>query len=506
MIRWLHRLVSLENRFSQARLTSVVLLGVPFVVFIIYSSIPPVERLVTPDSATYMYFDPIRPIGYPTFLYIIKHVTGGYESLRHVQLAILCMSAYIAAISLFLFWRQLLIPLLFELGTLGHPGLVLQTESIMSDPLSTAAFLLFIAAVFHFGCSPSLRRYGLVCGILAVAITLRPVNVAMLLPALLLPLFFRHYGLRIIPCLTIGVFAAVAGWGVTPAVMHGKSATSYILAVNLFHRTIYMKPGKEPLPKECDSDFIEEITMSVRAYLEGVPPEFAGLLRSQYTEYVRFASVVPGLVNRHNFASESQTYPILMCYTLALYRQAPLVVLRDIAVNYWNLISNYTFIDKDTRSRLLAFLQAHPPVLVPTFPLANYDIMYRAAIAEVGEAGGDTMLDTSLPPNFAPWQSRPFSLILGLKLAQLSAAAVSLVLVMALLPALLRMTADRDLIILGLISLVIQLNLLIAAIADVAQARYVFPVWPGLWLVLTWSFVKIARNWKLPSSFSQGLI
>jgi hypothetical protein len=57
------------------------------------------------------------------------------------------------------------------------------------------------------------------------------------------------------------------------------------------------------------------------------------LVRSQYARVFRFASVVPGLADRHNFASASQIFPILMCYTLARYRQTPVTMLEDIAMN-----------------------------------------------------------------------------------------------------------------------------------------------------------------------------
>ena len=264
-----------------------------------------------------------------------------------------------------------------------------------------------------------------------------------------------------------------------------------------------MEPGEEPRSKQCNSDIIEGITTPVRDYLKGVPSEFAALLRSQYTEYVRFYSVVLALANRHNFASESQSSSVLMCYTIMRYRKTPVAVLQDIAVNYWHLISNYTFIDKNARSRLSAFLQSNPPPLIPTFPLAPHELaMHRAAISEVGAtASGDTLFDTSLPPKLDPWPARPLVLILGLKFVQLSASAISLLLAVTLLPALLGVIRDRDLILLGVISLVIQLNFLIVAVADVAQPRYVFPVWPGLWLVLIWTFLKLVRS-RSPSKQS----
>lgn len=505
MVRWRRSLALIEEGLSRPLTSSVVLLMLPLTVCIIYALIPVRSPLLFPDSTGYIYFDPTRPIGYPIFLYIVKHATGNYDSLRYLQLIFLCLSVYIAAISLWRYFRQLLLPILFEAGALGHPGLIRLTDSILSDSLSACAFLFFIAAVFRFARAPSLRSYIIVCLVFTAAITLRPVNVAMVIPALLLPMFFRQqYGLSITRFVAIALFLAVTAWEVTPIVntlMHRRSATSYILAVNLFHRTIFIEHGKEARSKECDSDFIEEITTPVINYLKNVPSEFSGLFRFQYSSYVRFNSVVPGLVKLHNLASESQTGPILMCYTLARYRQAPASVLRDIAANYWNLISNYTFISKNTRNRILAFLQSHPPVLIPTYPHNPQErIMHRAAIAGVGGSVDGPDIDRSAAWNFEPPRSRPLTLVLGLKIVQLSAVTVSVLLVIILLPALLGIVRDREVIVLGLISLAVEQNLLICAIADSAEPRFLFPIWPGLWLVLIWSLSKFFRNRKFLSS------
>jgi hypothetical protein len=281
--------------------------------------------------------------------------------------------------------------------------------------------------------------------------------------------------------------------------MHQRTATDYIVAVNLFEWTIFMDPGRERGPSECDADFIGGITAPVNNYMKGVPNEFRGIFRFYYSEYVRFNSVVPGLVQLHHLASEDQTGPVLMCYTLARYRQAPSTVLREMAGNYWNLISNYFFISKSTRNQILDFVKSHPTITVPAYPHSvHVRMMHKAAIAEVGTNGyDDSHVDSSVPWEFEPPPARPLVLIIGLKFTQLAAVAASLLLVAMLIPALWRMVKDRELILMGLISLCVQLSLLICAVFDGAQARYVFPIWPGLWLVLIWSIWRFIRKRRL---------
>jgi hypothetical protein len=45
--------------------------------------------LLAPDSPGYIYFDPIRPVGYPFFLATIKFFTGSYEHVGPVQIVML---------------------------------------------------------------------------------------------------------------------------------------------------------------------------------------------------------------------------------------------------------------------------------------------------------------------------------------------------------------------------------------------------------------------------------
>ena len=42
-------------------------------------------------------------------------------------------------------------------------------------------------------------------------------------------------------------------------------------------------------------------------------------------------------------------------------------------------------------------------------------------------------------------------------------------------------------------------KLALAAIVNIALPHYVFPVWPGLWLVLTWSLSRLARHRGFPA-------
>jgi hypothetical protein len=500
-IRLPSALIAYESRLSQSVPPWLVLLVLPLACFAVYTHFPPARPLLSNDSPEYMYFSINRPIGYPFVLYAIKQLTGNYESIRSIQLAIFCLSAYTMALVWSSYLGKFLLPLILEVGTLGYPGPVVLHSTIGSDCLSASIWMLFTAGLLHFWQSPSLTRYIIVCAVSAVAITLRPVNISMALSAALLPLVLRRSrGVPLLQCAGAIFLSTLIGWGVTPTVnvvLHGSARTASPLAAALFTTVMFIDPGGEPAPRECDSDFIEKVTVPVARYMKTVPPELASLIRLNYSVHIRYVSVIPGLVRLHNFSSPSQADPILMCYTLARAAQFPGTVFWGALENYWQLISNHTFIDRDTRKRYLDFIERHPPVVLPSFsyPQEIYQTRQRA-LAEVQGAQngiGDETAEQFInwaPVDFPPPPARSFTLVVGLKIVQVAAVAVSLLLILGLLPALLGLIRDRDLVLLGLCSLAVQLNLLIVASSEIAIPRYVFPVWPILWLILIWSLWK----------------
>jgi hypothetical protein len=468
---------------------------VPAAFAAIYVLLPPASPLLTADSPGYMYFDPTRPIGYPAVLYLVRHLTGRYDAIRDVQIAVFCLSAAAAGLAVFRYAGSLLAACVFESGALGYPGPMRLADQIISDSLSASAMLLFIAAVLHFAARPSLRRYVAVGLAVAAAITLRPVNVALVPPALVLPLIcgWRLDASLWRAWLTAAVLVAL-GVAATPLAnlaIHGNSEASSPLARGVFQKAIFAEGSGG-----CDADYIDGITGPVIRYLRGAPEEFRDFLRHHYSGYLRFQSIMPGLVQRHHLASLRQTDSILMCYSLARLRQDPGSFLRQTVHEYWNLVSNYTFITAARRASYLEFVKDHPPVVPAsvTKPEEEYR-MRRDAIADtIGSGLKGTVAFEEQETTFAPPQARSWLLIMLVDVLQVAAVGWATILCGVLVLRLAGRSVADEWAVLGVLSLALQLSLVITAIVEIALPRYVFPLWPLMWLIATLGGLHIKRK------------
>lgn len=501
-------LSALAPRTTSSRFALPVLAAFPLLVAVFYILASSGDPLLNPDSPGYLFFDSDRPIGYPAFLFLVKQLTGGYLLVRPLQIVLFCAAVFGVSISVSRATGSWFLPLIFQVGALGYPGPIHLANQIMSDSLSASAILLFIVALFGYARAPSVKRYLLVCLVFGGAITLRLDNVALLAPALILPLLMRPgTSIAALSCVALGIATAAVSWQAThiaKLALHGDAEPSMLVATSLLQKVIFTPPRAAIPSTTCDAAFIEEITAPMIAYMQGVPAEFADIMRFRYSSYVRYESILPGLVALHGLRSVHQVEGTVMCYTLARFRQDPGSVIAQTAHEYKNLISNYTFISPGRWAAYRTYLESHPPPLPPRAPKpAEQFEMASAAIAAVGGpmmSRPEEFTTTSATP-FEPPQPRSPALILVLRTFQIAATVLSVALVARLLTVWVWPIRDRRWIVLGLISLFIQLHLIIVAIAEIAQPRYLFPIWPALWLVtiLTlWSLVEMRVRRRAP--------
>jgi len=435
----------------------------PVLVASYYLITPSGVPLLMPDSNSYINFDPGRPIGYPVALAVTKFVTGDYSNIRYVQILIFCFTTGLLGMAIWRFSQSLILALIAQLGIFAYPGPISLAQSMIADSLSASVIMLLVCTLFYFFLNPSLKRYALICGVAAVSITLRPVNIALVTVPVILAVTCRK---KI--CEQIGIIASVCvaiilvGIEITPIagrLIHGNFETSTPLARGLFQKAIFMDPRPDNSPhKECDASYIESITGPINAYLQTVPVEMRSLMRFQYSQIIRFSSILPGLESRHRESSDYNSDKVLMCYTLERFREDPMSVVRQSVAEYWNLISNYTFITRQERNRYLSFLAMHPPVLPPM------------------NEGPDAPFD---PP-----KGRPILIIAALKVVQLLTTIVTAVLAAATLARFPSVALSDHWLVAGLVALAAQSLLATTAVVEMAQARYFFPVWPLFWTVL----------------------
>jgi hypothetical protein len=491
---WISRLNAVLNRPSVA---GSLIAAVAVVAGVIYLILPPTASLLNGDTPDYLYFDAGRPIGYPIFVRVVWWLTDSYAAIRPVQMLIFIFSASWASWAVFRYGWGGIAAISFQLGVLGHPGPVGLADSIMSDSLAASLYLFYLAAVLSFVRAPALGRYAVTCVVMALLITVRPVGVALIASNLALLLLYRRDLQReFFAASALLLVLAFAGWFVTPAVhsLTGGEKVSTPLARGLVQKVIFEEP--EPAQtRSCEEDFIENLTRPALEYMRTVPAEHRDLMRLRYSTYLRFKTIIPGLVQRHHFTREAEADPILMCYSLARIRENPLSFLHTIAHDYWTFVTNHTFITARQRDDYNVFRAAHPPVLPPVF--RNTDDHYEMRERAVRDLGQDTVAATEFMAEeipFDPPRARPEVLILALKLVQVAATFGGLACILLVPIRLMGGSVARDWVTLGVLAIAAQVSLIITSVVEIALPRYVFPIWPYYWITIIVLTIWAARS------------
>jgi len=472
----------------------------PFAFGAYYMAAPSTMPLITGDSPGYMHFSTDRPIGYPLFLFVLKHLTGHYSSIPYVQIFVFCLVTFLLGIELHKYGKPLLLAFLVELGVLGHPGPIGFANSIMSDSLSASANVAFIMTLVHFIEKPSQRRFTLVCTIVAVAICLRPINLALLPATGLLALIFRTVsGLKLQRTALLIVAGAALGIGVTPAanmVIHGSFDSSSPTARGLLQKAIFMDVRDSRLESSNpDATLIESAADPVNDYLRTVPRDIRDLMRYSYSQVLRFDIILPGLETLHPRLSASQMDGLIMRYTLRRFAEDPAAVVRQTIREYCNLITNYTYLTSEERSRYLEFVKDHPPVMPTSVEPVHHELERK--FAELSKEGITVPESAVVTGSVAePPKARPYVLVIGLRTAQLCSILISFALVWPLWLRIRGAPVKDTWVLLGLIALTAQLQLLVTSVVEMAQPRYIYPVWPLLWVILILASYEALANWR----------
>jgi hypothetical protein len=471
---------------------------------VVYLNLSP-GSLLMGDSPGYIYFDPGRPVGYPFFLAGIKFFTGGYEHVGPVQIVMLAVSSAVVASVVAHTTERWIMALVLEIGLLAYPAPFKSANVIGSDPLSTCLYLLFIASLFWFGARPSLRRYLPLCLIVFLAIPVRPVNIAMIPGALAAGLYFLGLKSAIRSSATVLV-AAILGICITPAtnyLLHGSPKSYTPLVRGLFAKAISGTPPETSAMVDADLAFIRQSVLPLNNYIQKAPPEFRDLMRRSINGYLRFGVIIPTLVERHRVQHGQEIDPILLSYTREYIRRDPLYFLGQIARDYVNLARNYTFITRYEREKYQEFLELNPPplpALVPD-PTDYRKGLLPAAIAEMHGKSSYVPGDAEKMELEAP-QARPMVLILAIDAIQVFAVAISLGSLLLLPILAFKKRVDSVWAIIGIASVMIQMNMLATALGEIAEPRFMYPIWPLLWLVLVlagWKLWSIATSLRMAS-------
>jgi len=479
----------------------VALLAPPALAGLLYVAIwvlggGPIRPYLIGDSASYILFDMERPIGYPVFIWIVKTVFGSYLAVLWAQLALFCVSAAVLGYAVLRLTGSLLPALALELMFIGYPGPIRLYDQIQSDSLATSVAAMFMAAVIFALRTRSIGSFVAVCVTLAVAVTIRPINLVLVVPVLAVAWLSAGGERR--PLLgrgALAVAATVLGVLATPALhlaMHGSAASSSPLARGLIQKVMFSPDVVSSPSESCDAPFINQQMAPVVDHIEAAPSATTGWLlkRYGYTEYLRWMVIIPGLMERHGVQTQHEVDPILLCYTLDAARRFPQAAATGIWEEYWNLIGNAPLVTASEKKEFDDYVAAHPPP-----PITGYNIYQGSSWLEMrnkmigaginADEMDDDLIDVGF--KFRSIKAYPSVLIIGLKLVQYGAWALSALAIVAVMFGRVRRSEfGLPLSVIAVAGLAYHLTVAGTAVVEMALPRYVFVVWPQIttiWIV-----------------------
>lgn len=462
------------------RFPVVALLAVPLVMAALATVYMTNVALLTPDSPGYMYFGEDRPAGYPLFLQAVKTLFGTFRAVPPVQFVVLFASIGGLATAVYYLSGSVLLSFAFEALVIANPGLLLLCGQIMSEPISAACIGLFIAVLLSMVRSASLSQCIALSTISAVAITIRPVNIA-LVPAALLAILVLYDGRRWAQVLLLIVLAcgATQFTYAVHALRHDAPRVADPMARGLFQKTLFRQWPETAESENCDSAIVARETKAATDYISHAPDDLQEFLKYYYSSYLRFAVIIPELVDVHKAESFTEVDPILMCLARIHERSDPMFFLHDAGRQLWGLLTYSTYVSQARHDRIADYLTKVPPPR--PLAVARHDVDFQLSERAIGELGLDhSMLHTSDTDSIPKARSR--ILTSGLCALQLSSAAAMFWGMIRLLMAMFRSKDTRDHMgrtwcAVGVCGVVFFGETVITSFIEIAQPRYIYPLW-----------------------------
>jgi hypothetical protein len=478
------RATSIRTFLGLAGFVAVLVLALAVVA---YEYVPSPRPLLTPDGVEYLDFAINRPVGYPSFLLAVKALFGSFASIKEIQLLIYCLSAGLLAFGCYFISHSILVALLVAIAMVGYPGPVLLSKTIMADSLSASVLTLFTALVLLMAVRKNLASFLLLAIVTGIALTIKPVNIA-LVPAALAMIAAFGKDLRVPRWVqaSILVGATACGLAITPAIhsiVSGRLPTQSGLAISMFQKVMFIPAFVKNTNGSCDERFINSILQPVDEYIDVAPRSLKPLLEMRYSNYLRYQVLAPGIAARNQYASGSESGRSFWCYIAARFAGAPIAFTKYMVVQavqeYWKLIGNWHFITAQQRTQYEEYV-AQNPLPIPAaiaWTKADLEMRHRARSMLNGDDGLTSESDLDLADFSAPPARSPM-LIVPLKVFQVFGVIASWVGVALLGMHLLRIIkVDLIWLSIGVIGVALQGVLIVTSTVEIAEARYFSGVW-----------------------------
>ena len=101
-----------------------------------------------PDTPSYLYFDPSRSIGYPSFLWISRQLGGAVLAVP-LQMLVLTISLFFLGLAFFKYTGRPVLSVLFQLALVLSPEMWKFAAMLLTEATATAAVALWCAQLLR---------------------------------------------------------------------------------------------------------------------------------------------------------------------------------------------------------------------------------------------------------------------------------------------------------------------------------------------------------------------
>lgn len=300
--------------------------------------------LMQPDSLSYINFSPVRPLGYPLFLWTLKTLTGSYKMVPYLQLSFYFAAIFYCGLNFYKLSQSLLLSLGLILGISVNVAFIKLFSSLLTDVVGGGCLLFFLGSLFSFLHHPRLKTIYSLWIVIGVACLIRPVFYCLVgvLPILYLinGRFFReNMGQRLLfPTLPFLFLLSIGSVG--QYINHGFFKTESFLGNNLIGKVSLIAEPSIPSQYPSFMHSFGQNSAKIRYILDKAPSlRVRYLLSVPYYDVVRF-SFLPSLLPPKDSDSFSKHI------ALEVIKEKPSEYAKDVLMNYralWQLWDFYSF-------------------------------------------------------------------------------------------------------------------------------------------------------------------
>lgn len=444
----------------------------------------PAGPITAPDSAHYLSFSPIVPLGYPLFLSVV-----GVRGAMFVQTALYAASLALLGRETVLATRRTSLAVGVVLGGMLVPQIVGFHASILSESLFLSALVLLLALMVRFVNRPSWQLMVAMALTVGTTATIRRTAYAWLPVLLIMALSQRHRLKASWPVLVCAAAIApflliVASEGVAARMVHGSGGSS-LTGRHLFAKAALVEAPPALPSGDSLQDSLEEHLATryapIRELLARAPADVRAVMTIYYETCLQGPCVDASRALVPDRSEAVQTRALGAAATARLVR-APLSFAQLTALHVRSLWTVERLRHPATATALAAFMEANRPL-----PFEREAFSLEPGVA------------MTLHP--APWVRYVQPAVWGIGMFTAAWAAAGLIVFAG------GLQAPPLMGIAMLAALVAHGSLLFTALLAAGLARFAIGVWPAVMMAAmfgAWGLVVEWRTSRPPTAAATG--